>query len=114
MQANHTFQQRITLPPKLAAAARPLTGQVRRALNQLTPAQRQQSSEIRVALISAGVLPVGLYVGGPAKLISFGGSAPLRTTPGICLYGTVQPERVVVKAGGPIVDGGCFPGPGGH
>jgi hypothetical protein len=122
-ESNHEFQQRLPAAPALVAAAAPVQQRARRDLEHLTPAQRAAQSEVKAALIAAGLPAGGIYLqaryarmtaaGARVNVILFGAFTAL-SGPAACVYGTVATANVVVNIGGIIADGGCLPGPGGH
>ena len=115
-QANQGFNARLTLPPWLAARAKPATQRVRETLDRLTPHQRLRTSAVQAALLRAGLVSEGLAVlaGPPWQSVTFGGYEPFNTRPAVCVWGTLTAKTVSVSAGGNTREGACLPTAGGH
>lgn len=108
-QSNEMYNVRAPMPSWLAAKAQPETQRIRRALQRLTPAQRQQPSAVVAALRGAGMLSSGLVAYGPYEhAVTFGGYEPFNTKPAVCAFGHVTPTVVVVSIGGNTWEGACY------
>jgi hypothetical protein len=108
-QSNEMYNVRAPMPSWLAAEAQPETQRIRRALERLTPAQRQNPSAVTAALRGAGMLSSGLVAEGPYEhRVTFGGYEPFNTRPSVCAFGHVTPTAVVVNIGGNTWEGACY------
>jgi hypothetical protein len=108
-QSNEMYNVRAPMPGWLAAKAQPETQRIRRALERLTPAQRQNPSAVTAALRGAGMLSSGLVAYGPwDHRVTFGGYEPFNTKPAVCAFGDVTPTAVVVNIGGNTWEGSCY------
>ena len=108
-QSNEMYNVRAPMPGRLAAEAQPETQRIRRALERLTGAQRQNPSAILAALRAAGMLSSGLVAYGPwDHRVTFGGYEPFNTKPAVCAFGVVTPAAVVVNIGGNTWEGACY------
>jgi len=108
-QSNEMYNVRKPLPSSLAAEAQPETQRVRRALERLTPAQRQNPSAVIAALRGVGMLSSGLVAYGPYEHgVTFGGYEPLNAKQAVCAFGHVTPTAVVVNIGGNTWEGACY------
>jgi hypothetical protein len=108
-RSNEMYNVRAPMPSSLAARAQPETERIRKALERLTPAQRQSPAAVIAALRGAGVLSSGLVAYGPYEhRVTFGGYEPFNTKPAVCAFGHVTPTAVVVDVGGNTWEGACY------
>jgi hypothetical protein len=108
-QSDEMYNVRAPMPGWLAAEAQPETQRIRRALERLTRAQRQNPSAVLAALRGAGMLSSGLVAYGPwDHEVTFGGYEPFNTKPSVCAFGIVKPAAVVVNVGGNTWEGSCY------
>ncbi|MFD0886003.1 hypothetical protein ACFQ08_15765 [Streptosporangium algeriense] len=106
---NEAYRQRVTLPPEVAAAAKPVAEALRDGFADLR--ERALYGEAHVAKAVRAVAPPGTNVviraGGAHSAVVFAIELP-----GGCLTGFYDERESKVEVGGYINDGGCLPAPG--
>lgn len=116
MADNQRWRDRVEISADARAAGESYVEAVTQGLSDLQDAGTIGADSVRQVFLDEGFDEKSIAVIGDDGYIGFGVavSPPEGAGFAACLFGEVGPDGVSVEVGGPIMDGGCLEGPGGH
>jgi hypothetical protein len=116
MVDNQRWRDRVGISADAQAAGDSHVESVTQGLTDLRDSGTVTAETVRQVFVDEGFPPRSIATVGDAGNVGFG--VTVSSAKGhefaACLFGTVGPDGVSVEVGGPIMDGGCLEGSGGH
>lgn len=116
MADNQRWRDRVEISADAQAAGESYVEAVTQGLSDLQDSGTVTADGVRQVFLDEGFDERSIAVFGDDGNVGFGVTVSVPTGTGFaaCLFGEVGPDGVRVDVGGPIMDGGCLEGPGGH
>lgn len=116
MADNQRWRDRVAISADAQAAGDSYVASVTRSLTDLRDSGTVSAESVRQVFLDEGFPARSIATLGDLGSVGFGVDVSFPTSEefAACLFGAVGPDGVSVDVGGPIMDGGCFEGLGGH
>lgn len=116
MAENQRWRDRLAISADAQAMGDEYVEPVTRALTDLRDSGTVTAESVQQVLVDKGFPGESIATLGDARNVRFGVAlrSPTSQEFAACLFGLVGPDGVSVDVGGPIMDGGCLEGRGGH
>jgi hypothetical protein len=117
MALNEAYRDRLDVGADVVEAGATYVESATVGLTELQASGRITAAAVRQVLHASGLPDDAIQTIGESGPVEFGGLLPAEVggpDVGVCLFGEVSADRVEVRVGGVIQDGGCLAGRGGH
>lgn len=116
MADNQRWRDRVAISADAQTVGDSYVESVTRGLTDLRDSGTVTAESVRQIFLDEGFPAQSIATLGDLGNVSFGVtvSSPTSQEFAACLFGVVGPDGVSVDVGGPIMDGGCLEGLGGH
>lgn len=116
MADNQRWRDRVAISTDAQSAGDSYVGSVTRRLTDLRNSGTVTAESVQQVFLDEGFPARSIATLGDLRNVGFGVavSSPTSQEFTACLFGAVGPDGVSVDVGGPIMDGGCLEGLGGH